>query len=89
MVSVDTPTVVDVTVAASGALPELSGPASMAVCQFVCRDGETAFPLTKSVDTEAALDPAQLEGLHSEACAVLMAAPDPASDWRCMISSQS
>jgi len=65
---------------ASGARP---GPASVTVCRFVCLGGETAFPLSKSVDPAVALDPAQLQGLHSEACAAVMASPDPAALPEC------
>jgi hypothetical protein len=55
----------------------------MTVCRFVCLGGETAFPMSKSVDAAAARDAEQLQGLHSEACAAVMASPDPAALPEC------
>ena len=50
---------------ASAAEPELS------LCRFVCQDGESVFPLSKSVPAAEAADPGGLEALHTAACEVL------------------
>jgi hypothetical protein len=45
--------------------PELS------LCRFVCQDGESVFPLSRSVPAAEAADPGGLSALHTAACEVL------------------
>ena len=43
----------------------------MRLCRFSCQDGESVFPLSKSLPADAARDQGQLSALHVAACQVL------------------
>jgi len=43
----------------------------MRLCRFICQDGESVFPLSKSLPADAARDQGQLSALHVAACQAL------------------